>query len=125
VISGNQIGVSEPVPTLGPSDGAGFVDGAAQHRASITRRSGVRRIRFSSTHRSKRIEGRLKVKLWPDASGSHRFGLRTPIHRIQQRRHRIAWTPLVNGTVNQSWQVSTYGGATWKIIFDGTYTRSN
>ena len=89
MISEDQIGVSEPVPTLGPSDGAGFVDGAAQHRASNTRRSGVRRIRLSSTHCSKRIEGRLKAQTWPDASGSHRFDLRTNIHRNQQRRHRI------------------------------------
>ena len=85
----DQIGVSEPVPTLGPSDGAGIVDGAAQRRASTPRRPGVRGIRLSSNHRSKRIEGRLKAQFWPDASGSHRFDLKNPIHRNHQRRHRI------------------------------------
>lgn len=85
----DQIGVSVPVPTLGPSDGAGIVDGAAQHRASTSRRPGVRRIWLSSHKSSKRIEGRLKAHAWPDASGSHRFALQRNIHRKHQRRHRI------------------------------------
>jgi hypothetical protein len=85
----DQVGVSEPVPTLGPSDGAGIVDGAAQHCASTPRRQGVRRIWLPSYCRSKRIEGRHKARIWPDASGSHRFDLRISIHRNHQRRHRI------------------------------------
>ena len=39
-------------------------------------------------------------------------------------RHRITWTPNDDGTVRQVWNVSTDGGATWKVVFDGTYTRS-
>jgi hypothetical protein len=83
-----QIGVSEPVPTLGSSDGAGFVDGAVHHCASTPRRPGVCRIRLSSNHRSKRIEGRLKAHSWPDALRSSRSDLNDPIHRNHQRRHR-------------------------------------
>lgn len=85
----DQVGVSEPVPTLGPSDGAGYVDGAAQHCASTSRRQGVRRIWLPSYCSSKRIEGCHKALSWPDASGSHRFDLRISIHRNHQRRHRI------------------------------------
>ena len=38
--------------------------------------------------------------------------------------HRIAWTPRKDGTVQQLWSVSTDGGETWKVVFDGTYTSS-
>jgi hypothetical protein len=85
----DQIGVSEPVPTLGPSDGAGFVDGAAQHCASTPRRQDVRRIWLPSYHSSRRIEGCLRARTCPDDSGSHWFDLPKTIHRKHQRSHRI------------------------------------
>ena len=81
----DQTGVSEPVPTLGPFDGAGLVDGAAQHCASRSRHSsGARRIRLSSLQSSKRIEGS-QVTQGSDASGSHRFASAPSSHRIHLR----------------------------------------
>lgn len=80
-----QIGVSEPAARLGPHSGAGFVDGAVHLRASTLRRSCACRIWLSSYCRSKRIEGRLGARSWPDASGSSRFDLKCSIHRNQQR----------------------------------------
>ena len=38
--------------------------------------------------------------------------------------HRIAWTPADDGTVRQLWEASQDGGKTWKVIFDGLYTRA-
>jgi hypothetical protein len=84
----DQIGVSEPVRTLGPYCGAGFVDGAAQHRASLLRRSYVRRIWSPRYITSERIKGRLKAYTDLDPSGSHRFGL-TDFNQQQQRRCHI------------------------------------
>ncbi len=37
--------------------------------------------------------------------------------------NRITWTPNPDGTVRQLWEASTDGGATWKPLFDGLYTR--
>jgi hypothetical protein len=39
-------------------------------------------------------------------------------------RQRIAWTPLSAGRVRQLWDSSADGGKSWKIEFDGTYTKS-
>jgi hypothetical protein len=37
-------------------------------------------------------------------------------------RHRITWTPGVDGSVRQHWESATAGGE-WQTAFDGTYTR--
>ena len=39
------------------------------------------------------------------------------------RRERITWTALADGGVRQLWEMSMDGGATWKVEFDGLYTR--
>jgi hypothetical protein len=39
-------------------------------------------------------------------------------------RQRITWTPEPGGDVRQHWEVSRDGGATWKSVFDGRYTKS-
>jgi hypothetical protein len=39
------------------------------------------------------------------------------------RRERITWTALDDGRVRQLWEMSTDGGATWNVEFDGLYTR--
>jgi hypothetical protein len=36
---------------------------------------------------------------------------------------RITWTPRPDGTVRQLWERSDDGGATWSVVFDGTYRR--
>ena len=38
-------------------------------------------------------------------------------------RQRVTWTPLPGGDVRQLWEVSADGGATWRTVFDGRYTR--
>lgn len=38
-------------------------------------------------------------------------------------RQRITWTPLGEGAVRQHWESSTDGGATWRTVFDGRYTK--
>jgi len=37
--------------------------------------------------------------------------------------NRITWTPLADGRVRQTWDISTDGGKTWVMSFDGYYTR--
>lgn len=37
-------------------------------------------------------------------------------------RDRIAWEPLEDGRVRQTWEVSRDGGETWETIFEGLYT---
>ena len=37
--------------------------------------------------------------------------------------HRMTWTPLPGGAVQQVWESSTDGGTTWTLGFDGTYSR--
>lgn len=37
--------------------------------------------------------------------------------------HRITWTPVDANHVRQFWEVSRDGGKTWKVNFDGMYTR--
>ncbi|MGH8029506.1 MAG: hypothetical protein ACREO3_06195 [Arenimonas sp.] len=39
------------------------------------------------------------------------------------RRERIAWTRVDDGSVRQLWESSSDAGATWKVEFDGLYTR--
>lgn len=39
------------------------------------------------------------------------------------RRERITWTANADGSVRQLWEMSTDGGATWNVEFDGLYTR--
>ena len=36
---------------------------------------------------------------------------------------RITWTPQPNGDVRQLWESSTDGGKSWKVVFDGRYTK--
>lgn len=81
-------GVSVPVPTLGPNFGAGYVDGAAQHRASTVPHDGACSIWFSSHLVSKRIEGRHGVHIDPDASGSHRSFQQSRSHISSERGYR-------------------------------------
>jgi hypothetical protein len=38
-------------------------------------------------------------------------------------RQRITWTPLPDGRVRQLWDSSSDGGKTWKVAFDGTYSK--
>ncbi|HEX9473326.1 MAG TPA: hypothetical protein VF931_04010 [Steroidobacteraceae bacterium] len=40
-----------------------------------------------------------------------------------QRIDRITWTPNADGTVRQLWDQSQDAGRTWKVVFDGLYTR--
>jgi len=37
--------------------------------------------------------------------------------------NRITWTPLSDGRVRQTWDISTDGGKTWQNGFDGFYAR--
>jgi len=37
--------------------------------------------------------------------------------------NRITWTPLADGRVRQTWDISTDGGKTWVMSFDGYYKR--
>ncbi len=37
--------------------------------------------------------------------------------------NRIVWEKLMDGRVRQTWTVSSDGGATWSIAFDGFYTK--
>lgn len=39
------------------------------------------------------------------------------------RVDRITWTPNADGTVRQLWEMSLDGSRTWKVAFDGLYTR--
>jgi hypothetical protein len=36
---------------------------------------------------------------------------------------RLTWTPAADGSVRQVWERSSDGGATWSVVFDGTYRR--
>jgi hypothetical protein len=36
---------------------------------------------------------------------------------------RITWTPKADGTVRQLWDRSDDAGRSWKVLFDGLYTR--
>ena len=38
-------------------------------------------------------------------------------------RDRITWTPAADGTLEQRWDLSADGGATWTTAFVGTYRR--
>ena len=37
--------------------------------------------------------------------------------------NRISWTPHEDGTVQQTWDVSSDGGRTWTSAFDGSYRK--
>jgi hypothetical protein len=37
---------------------------------------------------------------------------------------RIAWTPAGDGSVRQLWELSSDGGRTWTVLFDGRYVRA-
>jgi len=37
--------------------------------------------------------------------------------------HRIVWTPLAPGKVQQHWEFSKNEGRTWSNVFDGIYTK--
>ena len=38
--------------------------------------------------------------------------------------HRISWTPNPDGSVRQLWEASSDQGQSWKVLFDGLYTRT-
>jgi hypothetical protein len=42
----------------------------------------------------------------------------------KQGINRISWEKQKNGTVRQTWNLSTDGGKTWKVLFDGEYRKS-
>lgn len=42
---------------------------------------------------------------------------------VDGRIERITWTAREDGTVNQLWERTADGGATWTTVFDGTYAR--
>ena len=37
---------------------------------------------------------------------------------------RISWTDNPDGTVRQFWELSTDGGETWQVLFDGLYRQA-
>lgn len=37
--------------------------------------------------------------------------------------HRMTWAPLQRGGVRQLWELSTDGGASWKLVHEGLYAR--
>lgn len=39
----------------------------------------------------------------------------------EQLRDRITWTPSEEGTVRQTWEISTDGGRTWSTSWEGIY----
>lgn len=39
------------------------------------------------------------------------------------QKERITWEARADGTVTQTWEQSTDGGKTWKVVFPGIYTR--
>lgn len=39
--------------------------------------------------------------------------------------HRVAWIPEPDGRVRQFWKVSTDGGKSWTVSFDGWYRRKS
>jgi hypothetical protein len=41
-----------------------------------------------------------------------------------RQRDRIRWTPNADGTVRQLWEVSTDGGQSWTVAFDGLYRKA-
>lgn len=40
-----------------------------------------------------------------------------------ERRDRIRWVPGDDGSVRQVWEISTDGGETWEVGFDGRYVK--
>lgn len=48
----------------------------------------------------------------------------TPAPDGATRLHRISYSRLENGNVRQLWEMSTDGGASWTVAFDGRYRRS-
>jgi hypothetical protein len=38
--------------------------------------------------------------------------------------NQIVWEKMKNGSVRQTWNVSTDGGKTWAVLFDGEYKKS-
>ncbi|MEL7451222.1 MAG: hypothetical protein AAFN78_18565 [Pseudomonadota bacterium] len=45
------------------------------------------------------------------------------VNRVTGTVNRITWTPSKDGTVRQLWEQSADDGGTWKVVFDGLYTR--
>ena len=37
--------------------------------------------------------------------------------------NRIAWTPLADGRVRQTWDATVDGGRSWQTVFDGIYAK--
>jgi hypothetical protein len=40
------------------------------------------------------------------------------------QRQRVRWTPNKDGSVEQKWETSDDGGASWQVSFLGIYRRS-
>lgn len=47
----------------------------------------------------------------------------SPNHRNVTITDRVTWTPLPGGDVRQLWETSEDGGARWRTVFDGRYTK--
>jgi hypothetical protein len=43
----------------------------------------------------------------------------------QKVLHQISWERHHDGSVRQLWQSSPDGGASWTVVFDGTYVRKS
>src|SRR5258706_780631 len=52
-------------------------------------------------------------------------GASTDAKTHASRLDRITWTPNPDGTVRQLWDQSQDAGRTWKVVFDGLYTRKS
>jgi hypothetical protein len=39
--------------------------------------------------------------------------------------HQISWERHADGTLRQLWQSSPDGGASWTVVFDGTYAKKS
>ncbi|HEX6132376.1 MAG TPA: hypothetical protein VFZ24_00250 [Longimicrobiales bacterium] len=71
-------------------------------------------------------------QLWIDSSGLVLRLAGSPIDggmRLESRPrdgapvNRITWTLLEDGRVRQLWEVSSDGGGTWQVVFDGYYVK--
>lgn len=66
--------------------------------------------------------------LWMELAGGIREGAMVMEGRTAGRdgttiHQRITWTPSGDGRVRQRWEQSLDGGRTWRVGFDGVYTR--
>jgi hypothetical protein len=66
-------------------------------------------------------------QFWVGTGGSvlHLTGnFANDVMTLQNGGSRIRWTRNADGTVRQVWDISSDGGQTWKVSFDGKYVRA-